>query len=85
MKNTAEKDRQTQVLAVFALINVLMEPGWKDMDRIVRSMKIRGFNRCDRTIRRLFRVLKKVGVNILVDRRSLPYTYKVSRTKPFVR
>ncbi len=84
MKNTAEKDRQTQVLAVFALINVLMVPGWKDMDQIVKAMKSRGYDRCHRTIRRLFRVLKKVGVNVLVNRETTPYTYKISRTKPFV-
>ena len=85
MKNTAEKDRQTQVLAVFALINVLMETGWKDMDQIVKSMKSRGYDRRHRTIRRLFRVLKKVGVNVLVNKDAVPYTYKISRTRPFVR
>jgi hypothetical protein len=83
--NTAEKDRQTQVLAVFALINVLMEPGWKDMEQVIRSMKSKGFDRCEKTIRRLMKVLKKVGVNILVDRKSSPYTYRVSRARPFLK
>lgn len=85
MKNTAEKDRQTQVLAVFALINVLMEPGWKDMGQIAKAMKSRGFDRCERTIRRLLKVLRKVGVNTLVDRKAAPHTYRISRTRPFLK
>lgn len=79
MKNTAEKDRQTQILAVFALIGVLSGPGWKSMDEIVLGMRKRRFSRCPRTIRRVMNALKKAGVEISVNRKAVPHTYRIKK------
>lgn len=79
MKNTAEKDRQTQILAAFALISILYSPGWKSIDQISQLMKKKNFPRCPRTIRRIMSALNKAGVKISVNRKQTPYVYRAKR------
>lgn len=84
LADTREKDRQSQILCAFALVRVLME-GWQSLTELKYAMARAGFPRCERTIRRLFRALKGAGVEVLVDRKQIPYRFKVRRTRPFGR
>lgn len=87
MKNivdTREKDRQSQILCAFALVRVLME-GWRSLTELKYDMARAGFPRCERTIRRLFKALNGAGIEVLVDRRQIPYRFKVRRSRPFSR
>lgn len=80
--DTKEKDRQSQMLCAFALVRVMMT-GWMTIPEIRRSLSSAGFPRCEKTIRRLFRALKGAGIEVLADRRSVPYRFKVRRNRPF--
>lgn len=82
--DTKEKDRQSQMLCAFALVRVLMD-GWKSLTELKYAMARAGFPRCERTIRRLFLALKGAGVDVLVDRKQIPYRFKVRKTRPFGR
>jgi len=82
MRNTPEKDRQSQVLCVFALVRVL-SCGWQSIPEIRDSLARKGFSRCHRTIRRLFRTISGAGIDLLVTRGETPIRYKVRRTRPF--
>lgn len=82
--DTREKDRQSQILCAFALVRVLME-GWRSLTELKWAMKRAGFPRCERTIRRLFRALEGSGIKVLVDKKQIPYRFKVRKTKPFAR
>jgi len=82
--DTREKDRQSQMLCAFALLNIMMD-GWRTVPEIRFSMGNAGFPRCERTIRRLFRALKAAGVEIVADRKRTPHRFKVLKTRPFSR
>jgi len=82
MRNTPEKDRQSQVMCVFALVRTL-SCGWQSLPEIREAMDKRGFPRCERTIRRLFRTLRGAGIDLLVSVNQIPIRYKVRRTRPF--
>lgn len=83
MKDTAEKDRQSQVLCVFALVRVL-SCGWQSLPEIRESLAKKGFPRCERTIRRLLKTVKATGIDLLVTKGYTPIRYKVRKTRPFV-
>jgi hypothetical protein len=83
MRETPEKDRQSQVLCVFALIRTL-SCGWQSIPEIRESMERKGFPRCERTIRRLFRTIRGAGIDLLITRGESPVRYKVRKTRPFV-
>jgi hypothetical protein len=82
MRNTPEKDRQSQVLCVFALVRVL-SCGWQSIPEIRDSLARKGFPRCHRTIRRLFKTISGAGIDLLVTSGETPVRYKVRRTRPF--
>lgn len=82
MRDTPEKDRQSQVLCVFALVRVL-SCGWQSIPEIRESLANQGFPRCERTIRRLFRTIGGAGIELLVSRGDAPIRYKVRKSRPF--
>jgi hypothetical protein len=82
--NTKEKDRQTQVKATFALMNVLLENDWLTKQQIASKMKKKGFNRCERTITRLVNMLVSLKFNVLCNRTDTPFSYKANRKNPFL-
>lgn len=84
MKNTREKDRQSQILCAFALVHVMMG-GWRSVTELKYALAREGFPRCEKTIRRLFRALKGAGIEVLVDRKQIPHRFKVRKTRPFAR
>lgn len=83
MINTKEKDRQTQIKIVFALMCILCSNEWKTIDQISKELAKKGYPRCDRTIKRLLKVLKDVNFNLLCKRDKTPFRYKAGK-KPFV-
>lgn len=82
MRETPEKDRQSQILCVFALVRVLAK-GWKTIPEVQNALATLGFPRCQRTIRRLFGTLKGAGIALLVDRKEVPHRYRVRKSRPF--
>lgn len=82
MKDTREKDRQSQVLCVFALVRVLAK-GWQTVPEIQRGLAGLGFPRCHRTIRRLFRTLRGAKIDLLIDNKDVPHRYRVRKSRPF--
>lgn len=83
MRDTREKDRQSQVLCVFALVRVLAK-GWQTIPEIQGGLARLGFPRCQRTVRRLFRTLRGAKIDLLVDRKEVPHRYRVRKSRPFV-
>lgn len=83
MRETPEKDRQSQVLCVFALVRVLAK-GWQTIPEVQEGMARLGFPRCQRTVRRLFRTLKGAKIDLLVDRKEIPHRYRVRKSRPFI-
>lgn len=81
--NTREKDRQSQVLCVFALVDVLML-GWQTIPELKSRLASLGFPRCEKTVRRLFRTLKAASVDLLADRSSQPHRFRVRKARMFV-
>lgn len=80
--NTKEKDRQSQVLCVFALVRVLTQ-GWQTLTEVRFGLAKAGYPRCSRTVRRLFRTLDAAGIELLVNRKSTPYRFRVRKSRPF--
>jgi len=84
MKNTKEKDRQTQVKIVFALMNILLEGNWLAKSELKHKLSKKGYKRCEKTIYRLIKMLKNLGFNIMIEKSEIPYRYKANRRRPFV-
>lgn len=84
LKNTKEKDRQTQVKVTFALMNVLLENDWMTKEQIVDKLRKKGYERCKRTVTRLMNMLRSLKFNVMCNKEEVPYTYKADRRNPFV-
>jgi hypothetical protein len=84
LKHTSPKDRQSQVKIVFALMSILFNNGWLTRDQIIEKLRLKGFERGDKTIKRLLSMLREVNFNLMTDRRKAPYRYKANRKRPFL-
>ena len=72
MKHTSPKDRQSQVKIAFALMSILFKNGWLTRERIIEKLRLKGFERGDKTIKRLLSMLKEIKFNLMTDSRKAP-------------
>lgn len=84
MKHTAPKDRQSQVKIVFALMSILFNNDWMTRDQIMEKLRAKGYERGDKTIKRLLSMLQDINFNLMTDRRKAPYRYKANKKRPFL-
>jgi repressor of nif and glnA expression len=84
MKNTKEKDRQTQVKVVFILMAILCGDKWLTIDEIAKELKNKGYSRCHRTIRRLLSTLKELNFNLMCKKNTNGYLYKGNKKRIFL-
>lgn len=83
--DTKEKDRQTQVKITFALMSILLENGWLTKTEIVQKLRKKGYDRCEKTIYRLLKMLKSLGFNVMCETKKVPYKYRANKRNPFLR
>jgi len=84
VRHTSPKDRQSQVKIVFALIGILCNNDWLTRDQIIEKLSAKGYERGDKTVKRLLSMLKELNFNLMTDRKKTPYRYKANRKRPFV-
>lgn len=84
MKHTSPKDRQSQVKIVFALMGILFNNDWLTRGQIIEKLRAKGYERGDKTIKRLLSMLKEINFNLMTDRRKVPYRYKANKKRPFL-
>lgn len=84
IKNTKEKDRQTQIKIFFALMTVLCGNRWLTVDEIISELKKKGYHRCERTIKRLLRTLRDLNFNLLCKKNQGKYKYKGNKKRIFI-
>ena len=79
-----EKDRQSQLKMTFALMGILCSGDWLSYGEMSERLAKRGFVRCERTMRRMIRMLKEVGFNVICDKKQTPFRYKANKKKLFI-
>lgn len=84
MKHTSPKDRQSQVKIAFALMSILCNNDWLTIDQIIEKLRAKGYERGDKTIKRLLSMLKEINFNLMTNRKQSPYSYKANRRRPFL-
>lgn len=82
--DTKEKDRQSQVKIVFTLMGILCSGEWLSYEEMSEKLAKRGFVRCEKTMRRLVRMLKQIGFNVMCDKKQTPFRYKANKKRLFV-
>lgn len=82
--NTKEKDRQTQIKIIFALMSILCGDEWFSIDQLVKELKKKGFSRCERTVRRLLRTLKDLNFNLMCKTNEGKHKYKGNKKRIFI-
>jgi len=85
MINTKEKDRQTQVKITFALMSILLENSWLTKSEIAQKLRKKGYDRCEKTIYRLLKMLKSLNFNVMCDTKKIPYKYRANKRNLFLR
>ena len=84
IKNTKEKDRQTQVKITFALMSILLKNQWLTKAEIAKELRKKGYERCEKTIYRLLKMLRVLKFNVMCDRSEVPHKYKGNNRNPFL-
>ena len=65
-------------------MSILFKNGWLTRERIIEKLRLKGFERGDKTIKRLLSMLKEIKFNLMTDSRKAPYRYKTNRKRPFL-
>ena len=55
-----------------ALMSILFKNGWLTRERIIEKLRLKGFERGDKTIKRLLSMLKEIKFNLMTDSRKAP-------------
>ncbi|NQW48941.1 MAG: hypothetical protein HQ464_14370 [Planctomycetes bacterium] len=53
-------------------MSILFKNGWLTRERIIEKLRLKGFERGDKTIKRLLSMLKEIKFNLMTDRRKAP-------------
>lgn len=65
-------------------MNILLENGWQTKHEIIAKLRKKGYDRCEKTIHRLIKMLKDLGFNVMCDQTTAPYTYRANKKRPFI-
>lgn len=79
-----EKDRQRQLKMTFALMGVLSSGEWLSYGEMSERLAEKGFIRCERTLRRMIKMLREVGFNVICDKKQTPFRYKANKKRLFI-
>lgn len=70
------KDRHVKLKIILALMHILCENDWMTKQEIIFKLKEKGYNRGEKTIKRLLKTLREIGFVYLEKRDCTPFKYK---------